>query len=166
MPCKHICVNIWKTSQITRWGFTTTQAIKKKTSLTKPRYEHKSLLDILKFAFLVEKVCNDNDIYYNLWLHYNEKKQASITCNSFQQHNIDNYNSTEKLSRISTKQLSRSIVDTKRKFKKSIVTNIWKETRDKLKKWIELVCSITKNITTYIYIYCLLYLYTNKIWIN
>ena len=117
LPCKHIVVYIGKYEEICRWGINTTQKMKKLTGLTKARYDRKSLIDILKLAYLITITCDDDSIYYNSWLDYNEAEQALITNKLFQQHN-------------------------KQKYKKDIIQNIWKETKIALKEWIKLVCII------------------------
>ena len=105
---------------IVSWGFNTTQRIRRLTVLTKSRYTHKSLIDILKFSFLVAITCNDTSVYYNSWLDYNEAEIAAITNKLFQQCNVTN----------------------KSKLRKDLVQNIYKETKKALIEWIELVCII------------------------
>ena len=119
LPCKHIAVYIGKNGEICRWGMNTTLKMKRKTGLTKTRYDRKLLINVFKFSFLVSTLCNDNRIYYNEWLYYNEsQQQATVTGKLFQQHN-------------------------NAKFSKEIIQAVWKETRKTLKEWLKLVCVIT-----------------------
>ena len=120
LPCKHITVYIGTNGCTGSWALSTTPKIKKITGLTKARYTHKSLVDVLKLSYLITIVCNDKDVYSNPWLYYNENEQTKITNKLFQDHNINS----------------------KSKYKPEIISNIWKETKKSLREWIALVCII------------------------